>query len=232
MPRFFLSPFSKLLIALVTTLLTGSVSYGLELDPKKIRVKPLENNIAVVQNRYFDKAFRPELGLFYGRIMNEAYTETNYTGYRLSMFFTESFGLELSSLTTSIKDSPDRVALNSLEFRDISTNELVTPDPEVNTVKGANEVSLFFAPLYGKINFFDAFIIYSDLYFTGGYSMLDTDQEEIGAVTYGVGQRLYFTKYISLRWDLKLKNYTEERQGTSSSKTSYNMDFGLCVFVL
>jgi outer membrane beta-barrel protein len=204
---------------------------ALELDPKKIRVKPPETNIAVVQNRYFNKAYRPEIGIYYGRIMNEAYTETNYTGYRLSMFFTESLGLELSTATSEVNDSPDRIALNSLEYRDITEEVLVSPDPEVNSVHEATDASLFFTPLYGKFNVLDLFIIYSDLFVNAGYSILKTDQGDINALTYGVGQRLYFTKSFSFRWDLKVKNYTEQRSGQDSTKNSYNMDFGLCYFL-
>lgn len=222
---------SAVLKAAILTLFCSSTVFALDLDPKKIRVNPQKSDIAVVQNRYFNKAFRPELGVFYGKIMNEAYLNTNYTGYRLAMFFTESLGLEVSSATSEITDSPDRVALNSLKFKDITTDALVSPDPEVNSVQSAIELSGFFTPLYGKINVLDLFIIYSDLYLSGGATLLKTDQDDITGTSFGVGQRLYFTKSLSLRWDLKVRNYTELRQGEDAAKTAYVMDIGLAYFL-
>ena len=94
--------FTKLVIALIAILLglilPGShKAVALDLDPEKIRVQPPKSDIAVVQNRYFEKSFRPEIGLMAGSIMNEAYTDTSYVGYRVGMFFAENFGLELGA---------------------------------------------------------------------------------------------------------------------------------------
>lgn len=210
--------------------------FGMELDPDKIRVNPPETNIAVVQNRYFNKVFRPELGLFYGRIMDEAYTETTYLGYRLSMFFTEGLGIEISSSNSFIEDSPDKKALDQLKYPDPEAldeypSKQVQPTPEINRVMGAFDVSLFFTPLYGKVNVLDSFIIYSDLSLTAGYSLLQTEQGNLNAFTYGVGQKLYFTKSLSFRWDLRMKRYEETRLEEPVAKNAYYMDFGLCYFL-
>ena len=59
--------------AVLFALLLVNKMAALELDPEKIRVTPPDTDIAVVQNKYFTKSFRPELGLFGGKIMNEAY---------------------------------------------------------------------------------------------------------------------------------------------------------------
>lgn len=219
---------------LVLTLLglDFSKANALDLDQEKIRVKPPKSDIAVVQNRYFNKALRPEIGIFYGKIMNESYTDTTYTGFRLALFFTENFGMELSSADSDVSDSDDRKALNELKYRELDSDKIVFPDPEVNSVFSAKDFSVFFSPLYGKMNVLDQFIIYSDLYLTAGYSMLETSQGDIGALSYGVGQRLYFTKSLSFRWDLKIRNYDEQRSGQTSNKNSFNMDFGISYFVL
>ena len=232
-------PIHKDLLVKVTAvffalLLVEQNARALELDPEKIRVTPPDTDIAVVQNKYFTKSFRPELGLFGGKIMNEAYTETSYYGLRLGLFFTEYLGLEYTWTQTSVSDSADRKALNQLQYEvEDESGELVTvsPDPEVNPVNGVQDISLFYSPLYGKINVVDAFIIYTDLYLTLGYSMLDTEQGNLNGLSYGFGQRFYLTKSLSVRLDLKWRNYTEQRAGQDSNKTSYNMDFGISYFL-
>ena len=77
----------------------------------------------------------------------------------------------------------------------------------------------------------NSIIIYSDTYINAGYSMLSTEQGPVKAFTYGAGQRLYFTKSISFRWDIKLKKYTETRLGIPPNKTGTNIDFGLSYFI-
>ena len=222
---------SIIFVNFTLSLCINNNAVALQINPDKIKVKNNKEQILVVQNRYFLKKLRPELGIFYGRIMNEAYTKTIYTGYRFGLFLTENFGTEISTFSTSVTDSEDRKALNQLQYKDIATNKLVSPDPEINTVYSENSFSLFFSPLYGKINLFDSHIIYTDTYLNLGYSLLSTKQGPIQAVTYGAGQRLYFTKSLSFRWDIKLKRYTETRDGVPSSKTGTNIDFGLSYFI-
>jgi len=217
----------RVVAVIVALILVEQKATALELDPDKIRVAPPETDIAVVQNKYFTKSYRPELGLFGGKIMNEAYTETVYYGFRLGLFFTEFIGLEYSWAQTSVEDSEDRKALNQLQYRELDDETIVSPDPEVNPVNRVQDISVFYSPLYGKINVVDAFIIYTDLYLTLGYSMLETEQGDLNGISYGFGQRFYLTKSLSLRMDLKMRNYTEQRAGQDSNKTSYNMDFGL-----
>lgn len=213
-------------------LMIGAKTYGVELNAKEIRGRSKKSPVAVLQNRYFTKTYRPEVGVAAGTFLNEAYTDTWIQGFRASMFLSEWFGIEAQMFDTSVADSDDRKALNELQYRKLDSAEIVSPDPEVNPIYSVMDYSAVIAPFYGKINFMDKMILYSDLYFSSGLSFVDTAQGELSAITLGMGQRFYFLKMASLRVDFRDRIYKEQRSGESTTKHAYSVDFGVSYFFL
>ena len=222
----------SLILGFIGGLIVPIQAFGFALDAKEIRGDRKNNPVAVLQNRYFTKSLRPEIGVAMGSFLNEAYTDTSTMGYRLSLFVTEWVGVEYQSIDTSVKDSDDRKALNDLTYRRTDSEEVVSPDPEVNPIYGVNDVNLVFAPFYGKLNLLDQMILYSDLYLTVGYANVDTSQGQLSAATIGAGQRFYFLKSMSFRVDVRDRIYTEKRLGEDTTKHAYSIDFGLSYFFL
>ena len=213
-----------------TTLARGS---GLELNAAELRGESSKKPISVLENRYFTKQMRPEVGLALGSFLNEAYTNTITTGFRTALFPNEWAGLELQYVTTTVKDSADRKALNGLVYRDRDDQtKLVSPDPEVNPIHGALDLNAVVAPFYGKLNFMNQLILYSDLYVTGGLSQVDTEQGKLNAMVIGAGERFYFQKSLSFRVDYRDRIYTEKRAGSTSRKNAQSIDFGIAYFFL
>jgi outer membrane beta-barrel protein len=210
---------------------------ALDLDAAKIRGESHAEPVTVLQNRYFLKAWRPEIGFLAGSMLNEAYTDTRAIGVRAGVFWSEWLGLEYQTLRTEIKDTTDRTALNSLKYRPLdATGEnadlVVSPDPEVNPIHAINDLNVIVAPFYGKLNLLDRYIVYSDLYLTSGLSLVKTDQKTHSAFSWGVGQRFYFSESWSLRIDFKDRMYTETRASKPSNKNAYSVDFGASYFFL
>lgn len=201
---------------------------GLDLNPDEIRGTSSKKPVAVLQNRFFLKAWRPEVGLLYGTILNESYTKTNLSGVRTSVFFNEWVGVEYQYIKATVADSDDRKALNELRYRKVDDpNITVSPDPEVNPIRGMNDISFVGAPFYGKLSLLDWTIIYTDLYGTLGISSVNTDQGTKSAVTYGGGIRAYWAQRWSTRIDFRDRTFTETRAGQSTRKHSWSVDFGL-----
>ena len=217
---------------LMIILLPGSKGYSLDLKSEEIRGKSTTSPVNILQNRYFLKALRPELGLSGGAFVNEAYTDTYFFGYRMSLFINEWLGIELQSLQTDVSDSDDRKALNKLQYQKIGTNEVVSPDPDINAIHGSQDVNFILAPFYGKLNFLDSIIIYSDLYLTAGLSKVDTDQGVISSMNWGAGQRFYWKKSISFRFEFKDRIYVEKRAGEDYTRHAYSVDLGMSYFIL
>ncbi|MCX6128004.1 MAG: outer membrane beta-barrel domain-containing protein [Proteobacteria bacterium] len=212
---------------------------AIDLKPEEIRGKSSQSPVTILQNRYFTKALRPELGISYGTITNEAYTDTSLLAVRGALFFNEWIGIEFQSLKTKVSDSDDRKALRDKCYLitcyrqnpDGSTVPFIV-DPEVNTIKKISDLNTIIAPFYGKLNFSDWLIIYSDVYFIAGISRMNTDQGNLNALTYGAGQRFYWAKALSMRLDFRARTYTETRNEQDYRKNTYSIDVGLSYFLL
>ncbi len=229
--RSFVTGFLRLALGIM--LVSPGVSWAIDLKPEDVRGKAVQSPVTILQNRYFLKAMRPEIGVAYGTITNEAYTDTSLVGFRLGLFFTEWLGIEAQQFNATASDSDDLKALKRLRYRKYEDPNIeVHPDPEVNRLKKITDFTGVVAPFYGKLNFIDWLIIYSDLYATAGISKIDSDQGGLTAFTYGAGQRFYWQKSLSFRIDFKARNYTEQQAGHDHRKSTYSVDFGLSYFLL
>jgi len=227
--------FTRLLAGCVALLWAGA-AFSLELDPAEIRGKSGKEPVDVLQNRYFLKTWRPELGLIAGTMLDEAYISTRSTGFRLGLFFNEWIGAEVQLQRTSVTSSADRKALNKLKFRPytpngpVDVNTIVTPDPEVNAIHRIFDVNAIVAPFYGKLNVLNMAIIYTDIYATAGIAMLATDQGSKTAIALGAGERFYIGQAWSVRVDFKDRIFNEIRAGLTSRRNAKSIDFGVGYF--
>jgi outer membrane beta-barrel protein len=223
--------------------LASTSALALELKPDEIRGKSSKEPTSVLQNRYFTKSYRPEFGLMAGQIVDEAYLSTSTFGARAGLFFTEWLGMEVSMLKTTVRDSSDRKALNSLKYRPLPDTDsqgnaipangeekIVSPDPEVNAIHSMTDANATAAPFYGKLNLLNKWIVYTDVYFTGGYSRVATDQGAKNGVNFGGGQRFYVGQSWSFRVDFRDRVFKETRAGEPNRKNSYSWDLGASYF--
>ena len=232
-------------LAMASPIIAGNSASAFDLKPSEIRGKSSKEPITVLQNRYFLKAYRPEFGLSYGQVLDEAYLKTAFVGARAGLFFNEWLGFEVQVAKTDVQDSDDRIALNRLRYRPLNDNSanvavdgntttttetFVTPDPEVNAVYGMADVNVVAAPFYGKLNLADTLIVYTDLYLTAGLAAVDTDQGKKASITVGGGERFYVGRGLSLRIDLKDRIYDEKRAGQETIKHSVSVDVGASYF--
>ena len=222
------------LAMLVGVLLFSAISYaeGLELNPEELKGDTNKKLVSVLQNRYFLKAWRPEIGVLAGSISNEAFTKTLTRGLRVGIFLNEWVGLEAQYILTTVRNSADRKALNQKTYRDRNdANKIVVADAEVNTIKSFQDFVMIGAPLYGKVNILDLAIVYVDLYGTFGISRVGTDQGTKTALAIGAGQRFYFAKRWSARLDFRNRSFTEGRDGSTSQHNSWTIDGGVSLMI-
>ncbi len=205
---------------------------AMDLDPKDIRGSSSKEPVEVLQNRYFLKGFRPEIGLIGGFVLNEAYTNTQLSGLRGGMFIDEWIGFEFQYIRARVKPSTDRQTLEQLKYRPLVGEGVTTVSPEVNAIHVITEANAVAAPLYGKINIINTWIVYTDIYATAGLANVQTDQGNKGAISIGAGERFYVGQSWSLRIDYRDRIYTETRGGSSSRRHAQSVDFGLSYFFL
>jgi outer membrane beta-barrel protein len=226
--------------AAIVALFSASAAFGFDLDPSEIRGKSSKEPVTVLQNRYFLKQYRPEVGFSVGMIMDEAYLDTQTYGVRAGLFVNEWLGFEVQSLKTAVSDSDDRKALNRLKYRPITgggdatdaggEDVTVSPDPEVNAIHSMTDFNAIAAPFYGKLNLMNKAIIYTDLYVTAGMTRLETDQGDKNGMALGIGERFYIGKAWSVRIDFRDRIFTETRAGEETRKNCYGTDLGASYF--
>lgn len=231
-------PLGILVIALIGQILAAPLVCGgvaraqaLEIMPRASSTGTKSRPVSVLQNRFFLKSMRPEIGFMTGTILNESYTSTSASGLRLGMFIGEWAGVEAQWLSTQVVDSADRKALNSLRYRPLdgdatAADTVVTPDPDVNAIRGMRDIAAVAAPFYGKLNLFDKMIVYTDVYLTAGMSRIETDQGQKDAMIIGGGQRLYLYDSFSLRLDFRNRIFDETRAEMKHRRNSWAVDIG------
>lgn len=224
------------LISIAVTLFANagiSAGAGIDLDPEELKGTSSKKTVAVLQNRFFLKAWRPEVGILAGTITNEAYNDTKFQGFRLGLFLNEWVGAEYQQIITTVKDSADRKALNKKIYRDrTDPNKLVSADAEVNPIHAMQDIVVIAAPLYGKMNILDLALVYVDIYGSFGFSRVKTDQGDMTALAIGGGQRFYFAERWSTRLDFRNRSYTENRAGQESRRNAWTVDLGLSYLFL
>lgn len=228
--KFFFVP---LFFSFITFLIPTTIVLAVDLNPDDVRLKPSEKKVSVLHNRHFLKTLRPEFGLLYGSIRDEAYLDTSFKGIRAGTFINESVGFEFQYLNTDYSDSSDRKALNKKYFRDLTDEEkIVNVDVQVNPIHSMMDFNAIYAPFYGKLNIIDSSIIYFDLYLNAGISRVETDQGNLMAINIAAGERFYFSKSWSARVDFRDRIYVEQRAGEDYMKHSISVDFGIGYFFL
>lgn len=171
----------------------------------------------VLQNRYFLKEMRPEVSVHGGQVLNESYSQTWMLGSRAGLFLTEALGVEYAFSKFMASDSADRKALRKLRYCGANGEEdtvCQTVNPSYVQLKSSNSLALTFAPIYGKINLLEGYILYSDIYANLGAGLVDTSQGKEGAGYFGIGQRFYFAKSFNIRIDAIDHVFQETRQNT------------------
>lgn len=226
-------PKHLMLLTLAATLHLEPVARAQTLDIAPANFKPATASrpVSVLQNRFFLKSMRPEIGFMTGTILNESYTSTVATGYRLGMFLGEWVGVETQWISTKVSDSADRKALNQLRYRPLegdatAADTVVSPDPDVNAIHGMRDIAAVAAPFYGKLNLFDKMIVYTDVYLTAGMSRVETDQGQKDAIIVGGGQRLYLYDSFSVRFDFRNRMFNETRAEANHRRNSWAVDIG------
>jgi outer membrane beta-barrel protein len=192
----------------------------------------------VLQNRYFLKKLRPELSLHGGQVLNESYSQTFQVGARAGLFITETLGVEYTFDKYLGGDSDDLKALRKLEYCGANGEPDTTckrVEPSFVRLESGHSATLTFAPIYGKINLLEGYILYSDIYANVGAGMLGTSQGSKPTAILGVGQRFYFAKSFNVRVDAVDHIFQEERtNGTDKTKNvrnAWTVSLGVSAFL-
>ena len=165
------------------------------------------------------------------------------TGGRVGLFVTEAVGVEYTFSKFLASDSADLKALRKLKYCGANGKPDTTCDavePSFVRLESAHSASLTFAPIYGKINILEGYILYSDIYANVGGGLVDTSQGNKTALVLGIGQRVYFAKSFNVRIDAVDHVFREDRTNTSGGDTetktntrnAWTVSLGISAFLM
>jgi outer membrane beta-barrel protein len=167
-----------------------------------------QSELGVVQNRTYTKAHKWELGLFGGTVATDPFLSVYNAGGTFGYHFSEYFAVQ--ALYFRDWASPSS-ALTTLEQQLTAQNNGNKNGATANTnpPRDYYGAEMVWSLLYGKLSVFGQSIIYYDLNLLGGLGFTATQSGTDFTEHVGIGQQVYLSKRVSLKFDYRLMHYEE-----------------------
>jgi outer membrane beta-barrel protein len=174
-----------------------------------------------VQRRDFLKRRRFEIAGVGGYYASDALSSTYIYGGALAYFPSEDFGVELLVTRT-----PIRFRLEE-PFSAFDLERHFQPGAAWQAIG-----SLLWSPIHAKFKFTDATIIHGDIFALAGFGR--TFHESVLGLTWeaGFGLKLYISKYVTLRLDLRDFLLPQEVLGRGRTTNNITLMGGVSVWLL
>lgn len=181
---------------------TSFAAEVIQLPPEELAqesVLPIFDKPIVVRNRSVETAGRIDANVFYGYAMTEPIANVSKIG--LSLYYNSSeyhaFGLIYAHNMTGLSDYA-----NQIENVGSSGNKLDftrAPMPK-STIMGDYNLKVF----YGKMSIAKSLVLNTILFGSGALGVVQYEHKSYPAGAIGLGQKFFFGKHFSLRFDLRL----------------------------
>ena len=173
-----------------------------------------------VQKRDFLKKHRFEIAALGGAYASDALSSTYVYGGALSYFFSEDFGLEAMVLRNPV----------SYRLQDpIIAAGLLHSFQSSTAWNGLG--AMVWSPVHAKLRFSSRHITHADLLLVAGAGRTLTAAAQGVTFQAGLGLKLYLTRFISLRIDVRDLIIPQDVLGHSQNTHNIITTFGLCGWV-
>jgi outer membrane beta-barrel protein len=173
-----------------------------------------------VQRRDFLKKHRFEIGAMGGYYASDALSSTYAYGGSVAFYPSEDFGVELLVTRNPIKFRLEE------PFNAFDAEQHFTPSAAFQGI-----ASLLWSPIHAKFKFTEATIIHGDIFAMAGAGR--TFHESVLGLTWeaGFGLKLYFSKYVSFRLELRDFLIPQEVLGRGRSTNNLTILGGLSLWL-
>ena len=173
-----------------------------------------------VQRRDFLKKHKFEIGALGGYYASDALSSTYSYGGALAFYPSEDFGLEVLVTRTPIKFRLEE------PFSSFDAEQHFTPSAAYQAVG-----SLLWSPIHAKFKFTEATIIHGDIFALAGAGR--TFHESVLGLTWeaGFGLKLYFSRFVSFRLELRDFLIPQEVLGRGRSTNNLTILGGLSLWL-
>jgi len=182
----------------------------------------MQDRIKAVARKTFLKTGRFELEPNMMFTVNDPFIRSFAAGGRVSWHINEAFALEIGG------GYIPPFFVQKLEPVDLLRKELALINAD-NTLFALADVGLTFSPLYGKMAVFGDGIIHFDGFVSAGVgATFDNGADLIHpAMNVGVGGRIFLTRWLVLRGDLRDYIYPQDKAGISTLQNLVFVSLGL-----
>ncbi|MBX2988786.1 MAG: outer membrane beta-barrel domain-containing protein [Bdellovibrionaceae bacterium] len=169
------------------------------------------SEVSVIQRRFMPKTGRFQLFGGLTMITNDPFFNVFGGVGKAGYFFTETLGVELNYFALSTGEAKATQELKSMQG--VQTDNLII-------TKNFWSADVVYAPIYGKMSWFDKTIIPFDLYFSLGYGATGTQNGSAGTLHLAAGQIFSMSKSTAFRWDFSWNFF--DAKGIDGKTSSYN----------
>ena len=165
--------------------------------------KTLQERIRAVSRRTFLKEGRFELAPMGGASANDPFFRAWTVGARGSYHFSEEFSLDFGGAGAVYQEQLDIFRALNVDPQVIADN--VKDKLEAATLYGFADVGVTFSPFYGKIALASELVGHFDTFVSGGLAVIIDRAGTIAhpGLEVGVGSRLFLTRWLVLRADVR-----------------------------
>jgi outer membrane beta-barrel protein len=185
----------------------------------------LNDRIKALARKTFLKAERFELTPQIGFTVNDPFIRTWTGNLRLAYHLNDAFAIEIGGGYTPTFGWQRLDPTDQLR-RQVS---LINADAQF---AGLLDIGMTFSPMYGKFALFGDNIVYFDAFVSGGVgATIDLgDSLAHPAVDIGFGARIFVTKWLVLRGDLRDYLYSQDRKGISTLQNLMFVNLGVGIY--
>lgn len=159
-----------------------------------------EAKLGVIQDRYYTKDGRIELGVFGGFTDADPFFETRSLGGLVGYHLSEYFSIKGIAWKDFVSDS---TALDQF-VKKVGVRTNSNPTESYFALEGA------FSPIYGKISLLGSAIIYLDFHVSLGAGSVQTLNGNYFAPSFGIGQQAFVSKNVAIGFDFRWVTYQED----------------------
>jgi outer membrane beta-barrel protein len=178
-----------------------------------------EKEVSIVQERVVSRRNRVELAPeFLGSFGGDTYSRTSGLGLNVHYHITPRWSLgaryayNFNSLTPEGKAAVDRA---EEDFRHNPTSPTAAV-PTLDYPRSEMFASLYWYPIYGKMNLLDKGIAHFDLYALAGYGRVSLSSGSVPSYTAGGGFGFWWTQHFASRVEMRYQTYTAKYFDTST----------------
>lgn len=179
-----------------------------------------DENVSIVQSRTVSLRNRFEIAPEYsGTFGGDTYTRTQTFGLNVHYHINPQWSIGAKYGMSFNRLTPEGQAMMDRAMDDYNSNPKnpTSQIPDIDYPKSETMAMVTWAPIYGKLNFFDAKVVQFDTYLLAGMGQVALKSGNASSTTAGLGIGFWLSPKLSTRVEMRYQGY-EAQYLTRSQK--------------